>query len=64
MLHVFVTGKRCREIGLVVPGSYRALTKSKRAASILREQLTNKKESWSLALTIDNSELRLIPISV
>ena len=42
-----VTGKRKREVGLVVPAKYVALTKNKTFANILLEKLTEKKRKHS-----------------
>ena len=44
---VEVTGKRKREIGLIVPGKYYARTKTKRTAQILGEQLQRIKEKYT-----------------
>ena len=41
---VSVREKRKREIGLVVPGKYTALTKNKRYADILHQQLKQKEQ--------------------
>ena len=38
-----VSGKRKRDIGLIVPAKYVAFTKSKRMANILQSELKNKK---------------------
>ena len=37
-----VTGKRKRELGLVVPAKYTAFTKDKRLATVLQEELQKK----------------------
>ena len=37
-----VSGKRMREIGLVVPGKYAAFTKTQRSANILHSELKQK----------------------
>ena len=42
-----VTGKRKREVGLVVPAKYVALTKNKTFANILLKKLTEKKRKHS-----------------
>ena len=42
-----VSGKRKREVGLVVPAKYVALTKNKTFANILLEKLTEKKRKHS-----------------
>ena len=42
-----VMGKRKREVGLVVPAKYVALTKNKTFANILLEKLTEKKRKHS-----------------
>ena len=42
-----VTGKRKREVGLVVPAKYVALTKNKTFANALLEKLTEKKRKHS-----------------
>ena len=47
-----VSGKRKREIGLVVPAKYVAFTKSKRMANILQSELKNKKGKYGL-LTLE-----------
>ena len=44
-----VTGKRKREVGLVVPAKYVALTKKKTFANILLEKLTEKKRKHSIS---------------
>ena len=44
---VEVTGKRKREIGLIVPGKYYARTETKRIAKILGEQLQRIKEKYT-----------------
>ena len=66
MLHVFVTGKRYREIDLVIPGCYRALTKSKQTAKILQEQLEKKKKnSTTFGLSFEFKDyLKLFPVTV
>ena len=43
-LTVKVRGKRKREVGLVVPAKYQAVTKSKRIADVLLTKLKEKKE--------------------
>ena len=46
-IYVEVTGKRKREVGLVVPAKFSARTKSMRTARILDEQLVRIKENFS-----------------
>ena len=41
-----VSGKRKREVGLVVPAKFKALTKEYRLAKILDEQLQARKEKY------------------
>ena len=43
-----VSGKRKREVGLVVPAKFKALTKEYRLAKILDEQLQARKEKYTL----------------
>ena len=43
-LTVKVRGKRKREVGLVVPAKYQAVTKSRRIADVLLTKLKEKKE--------------------
>ena len=43
-----VSGKRKREVGLVVPAKFKALTKEYRLAKILNEQLQARKEKYTL----------------
>ena len=42
-----VSGKRKREVGLVVPAKFKALTKEHRLAKILDEQLQTRKEKYT-----------------
>ena len=42
-----VTGKRKREMGLVVPGNFTCLTKKFRLADILHDELPKKKNKYS-----------------
>ena len=42
-----VTGKRMREIGLVVPGKFKCLTKKFRLADILHDELAKKQNKYS-----------------
>ena len=42
-----VSGKRKREVGLVVPAKFKALTKEYRLAKILDEQLQARKEKYT-----------------
>ena len=44
---IAVTGKRKREIGLVVPGKFTCLTKKFRLADILHDELAKKKNKYS-----------------
>ena len=44
---VEVSGKRKREIGLIVPGKYYVRTETKRIAKILGEQLHRIKEKYT-----------------
>ena len=44
MLIVTVTGKRKREVGLVVPGRYTAITERKEIIDVLSHELVKKKE--------------------
>ena len=44
-LFAVVTGKRKREVGLVVPAKYVALTKSKTFTNVLQEKLEEKKKN-------------------
>ena len=46
-IYVEVTGKRKREVGLVVPAKFSARTKSTRTAKILDEQLDRIKEKFT-----------------
>ena len=43
-----VSGKRKREVGLVVPAKFKALTKEYRLAKILDEELHTHKEKYTL----------------
>ena len=43
-----VSGKRKRDVGLVVPPKFKALTKEYRLAKILDEQLQARKEKYTL----------------
>ena len=53
-------------MGLAVPGRYRALTKNKRTAAILKEQLVKKREFLLLTLSLkeEHEEMRLLPKSL
>ena len=66
VLLVYPSGKRYREVGLAVPGRYRALTKNKRTAAILKEQLVKKREFLLLTLSLkeEHEEMRLLPKSL
>ena len=44
MLIVTVIGKRKREVGLVVPGRYTAMTERKEIIDVLSHELVKKKE--------------------
>ena len=46
-LFAVVTGKRKREVGLVVPAKYVAFSKSKTFANVLKEKLEEKKKRYS-----------------
>ena len=46
-LRVIVTGKRVREVGLVVPAAYSAFTKCKKTAEILENELERRKQIFS-----------------
>ena len=41
-----VTGKRKRELGLVVPAKYTAFTKDKRLATVLQDELQEKNSRY------------------
>ena len=43
-----MSGKRRREVGLVVPAKFKALTKEYRLAKILDEPLQARKEKYTL----------------
>ena len=47
IVEVEVCGKRKREVGLVVPGIFKARTKSKVCARILHEELTRIKDTYT-----------------
>lgn len=55
---VTVTGKRKREVGLVVPARYTAVTTDKRTANILFEQFKKKHEKYS------HFELKIVTESI
>ena len=46
-LSAAVTGKRKREVGLVVPAKFTCITKTRRLANILYQELVKKKEKYS-----------------
>ena len=46
-LRVIVTGKRVKEVGLIVPATYYAFTKSKKTAEILEKELERRKQVLS-----------------
>ena len=53
MLNGTIAGKRIQEIGLLVPGKYVVLTKSKAFANILLKKLQEKERSiQSLKVTL------------
>ena len=46
MLIVTVIGKRKREVGLVIPGRYTAMTENKEIIDVLSSELVKKKEKY------------------
>ena len=48
MLIVTVIGKRKREVGLVVPGRYTAMTEGKEIIDVLNRELVKKKEKYKI----------------
>ena len=49
-----VSGKRKRELGLVVPAKFKCITSNKKLAKILHDELTKKKTKFSyLELSVD-----------
>ena len=57
-----VTGKRKREIGLVVPVKYTAITDDKLLAQVLFEKLEEKKKI--IGIDITESKLKKLPCFV
>ena len=55
-----VTGKRKREIGLVVPAKYRATTPNKSHAKILTERLNAKKDI--LEIVVEHEKPVKLPV--
>ena len=64
VLNAYPTGKRFREIGLSVPARYRALTRNKKTASVLMEELKKKEDTLLLKLKVDNKDIMLLPVSM
>mgnify|MGYP001164381362 CR=1 FL=1 len=64
VLNAYPTGKRFREIGLSVPARYTALTKNKKTASTLMEELKKKEDAVLLKLKVDDKDIMLLPISM
>ena len=61
-LSAVVTGKRKREVGLVVPAKYIALTKDRRYANVLFEKLKEKKDKYkNFEFNIVTSVVKSIP---
>ena len=48
VLHPYLSGKRYRKVGLMVPGHYKAFTKNKRTALISKERTTAKEERLNI----------------
>ena len=63
-VNAYPTGKRFREIGLYVPARYRALTRNKKTASVLMEELKKKEDTLLLKLKVDNKDIMLLPVSM
>ena len=62
-LSATVTAKRKREVGLVVPAKYVALTKDRRFANVLYEKLKEKKNKYpNFEFDIVTAIVRSIPI--
>ena len=53
-LSAVVTGKRRREVGLVVPAEFTCITRKRRLANILYQELVKKKEMYSDHFEINN----------
>lgn len=60
-IKVEVTGKRKREIGLVVPVKYTAMTEDKRFAQILLEKLEEKTKNIDITLVTTENTLNKTP---
>ena len=64
---VEVTGKRKREVGLVVPAKFNALTKDKKTAKVLDKELFKKKARYKSCLELIHQQknvYRMFPIYV
>ena len=63
-LDAIVIGKRKREVGLVIPAKYIAITKDLRAANILKKMLEKRKTTYShFDMEFDiNQHVRKMPI--
>ena len=54
ILNAVITGKRKREVGLVVPPEFTCITKKRRLANILYQELVKKKEKYSDDFELNN----------
>ena len=64
---VEVTGKRKREVGLVVPAKFNALTKDKKTAKVLDKELFKRKTRYKSCLELIHQQknvYRMFPIYV
>ena len=58
-LTVEVTGKRKREVGLVVPAKFNALTKDKKIAEVLDRELSKRKRRYISCFELKHEEKKL-----
>ena len=58
-LTVEVTGKRKREVGLVVPAKFNALTKDKKIAKVLDRELSKRKRRYISCFELKHQEKKL-----
>ena len=56
---VEVTGKRKREVGLVVPAKFNALTKDKKIAEVLDRELSKRKCRYISCFELKHEEKKL-----
>lgn len=60
-LQAEVTGKRKREIGLVVPAKYKATTDNKKFAEVLKKKLEEKRKIIKIDIETADTEIKKFP---